>query len=804
MKEENANTEVKFCLPLEKVGLSDIPKVGGKTASLGEMIQHLVPLGVKVPGGFAIASSAYDAVLNQCCLRERLKLLLDDVDVTDLDDLHSRAYQARQMVLSAGLPPAVRREILEFYGQLGKDISVAVRSSATAEDLPNASFAGQQATFLNERGGERVCQTVLECLASVFTDRAIAYRVQNGFDHMVVKGAVVVQRMVRSDIASSGVAFTLDPDTGFRDMIVLTGSYGLGESVVGGKVDPDEIQIFKPMLGKAEDPIIRRKIGRKQTKIIYSRGTQDPTKQIDTPEKDQKLRCFTDEDAVILGQWCAEIEKHYSNLHGHATPMDIEWAKDGETGELFIVQARPETVRSRQASGCLRQTHVLEHGETVIRGTAIGSDAAAGHVHVIKDLMEISSFKPGEILVADMTDPDWVPAIRMASAVVTNRGGRTCHAAIVSRELGVPCIVGTKDATETLKTGQPYTIDCSRGSEGQVYEGLSKIDKTLIQLDELPITKTEIKLILGDPDSALGHASLPVKGVGLVRQEFVVASHIGVHPNAVLNMNLIPEKDRQEIERRALNDASPVDFFVRKLAEGVGSIAAAFYPRPVTVRLGDFKTNEYCQLIGGKMFEPNEENPMIGLRGASRYIHPDYKEGFKLECMALSHVRNKMGLKNVQLMVPFCRTVGEGRKVLEVMAENGLKRGEDGLEVWCMCEIPSNVLAIDEFSKIFDGFSIGSNDLTQLTLGVDRDSGLLANLFDESDPAVTRSISMAISGAHKYGRPVGLCGQAPSDKPEFAAFLVEEGIDSISLMPDSVMKALVIVSEAEKKKTMAQ
>jgi pyruvate,water dikinase len=791
--------EGKFCLPLEKVGLSDIPKVGGKTASLGEMIQHLIPLGVKVPGGFAITSAAYDAVLDQCCLRERLKLLLDDVDVTDLDDLHSRAYQARQMVLSAGLPRAVRQEVLDFYVDLGKDLSVAVRSSATAEDLPNASFAGQQATFLNERGGERVCQTVLECLASVFTDRAIAYRVHNHFEHMDVKGAVVVQKMVRSDIASSGVAFTLDPDTGFRDMIVLTGSYGLGESVVGGKVDPDEVQIFKPMIGKAEDPIIRRKIGRKQTKIVYSRGTQDPTKQIDTPEKDQKLRCFTDDEAKILGKWCVDIEKHYSAVHGHPTPMDIEWAKDGETGELFIVQARPETVRSRQEAGCLSQTKVVSHGKTAICGTAIGSDAAAGEVHVIKDLAEISSFKPGKILVADMTDPDWVPAIRIASAVVTNRGGRTCHAAIVSRELGVPCIVGTKDATETLETGKPYTIDCSRGSEGKVYEGLAKIEKTKIVLDELPTTKTEIKLILGDPDSALGHASLPVKGVGLVRQEFVVASHIGVHPNAVLNMDIIPEKDKKEIERRALNDASPVDFFVRKLAEGVGSIAAAFYPRPVTVRLGDFKTNEYCQLIGGKMFEPHEENPMIGLRGASRYIHPDYKEGFKLECKALSHVRNKMGLTNVQLMVPFCRTAGEGQKVLDVMAENGLRRGENGLEVWCMCEIPSNVLAIDEFSKIFDGFSIGSNDLTQLTLGVDRDSGLLATLFDESDPAVTRAISMAISGAHKYGRPIGLCGQAPSDKPEFATFLVEQGIDSISLMPDTVMKALVIVAKAEKK-----
>jgi len=795
----------KFCLSLEEIGLEDIPKAGGKTASLGEMIQNLTSVGVKVPGGFGILSTAYDAVLNQCCLRERLKLLLDDVDVTNLDDLHSRAYQSRQMVLSAGLPRSVRAEITQFYKKLcmqdGKDVSVAVRSSATAEDLPNASFAGQQATFLNERGVERVCQAVLECLASVFTDRAIAYRVHNGFDHMVVKGAVVVQRMVRSDLACSGVAFTLDPDTGFRDLIVLTGSYGLGESVVGGKVDPDEIQVFKPMIGKVKDPIIRRKIGRKQTKIVYSRGTQDPTKQIETPEKDQKLRCFSDEDAKVLAQWCADIEVHYSKIHGHSTPMDIEWAKDGETGELFIVQARPETVRSRQSVGCLRQTHVgADHGETVVAGTAIGSDAASGTVHVIKDLSEISTFNPGEILVADMTDPDWVPAIRIASSVVTNRGGRTCHAAIVSRELGVPCIVGTKDATEVLYTNKEYTIDCSRGSEGHVYEGLSSIRRTEITLDNLPTTKTEIKLILGDPDSALNHAGLPVQGVGLVRQEFVVASHIGIHPNAVLNMGVLDEKERCIIMERSINDASPVKFFVRQLAEGVGSIAAAFYPRPVLVRLGDFKSNEYCQLTGGKHFELDEENPMIGLRGASRYLHPRFEAAFELECEALKYIREDMGLINVQLMVPFCRTAEEGQKVADALSKNGLKRGENGLEIWCMCEIPSNVLAIDKFSNIFDGFSIGSNDLTQLVLGVDRDSGELADLFDEQDTAVTRAIKMAIEGAHQNGRPIGLCGQAPSDKPEFAAFLVEQGIDSISLMPDTVIKALMIVADAEKKK----
>ena len=579
-------------------------------------------------------------------------------------------------------------------------------------------------------------------------------------------------------------------------MVVITGSYGLGESVVGGKVDPDEVQVFKPMIDK-EDPIIRRRIGRKQTSITYARGVSHVrTKQVEVNEYDQRKPCFTDEDAKTIAKWCIDIEKHYSAHHGRPTPMDIEWAKDGVTQKLYIVQARPETVRSRQ-HGVMTQTVVTDHGEFVVEGTAIGSDAAVGKVRVINELAQISQMQKGDILVADITDPDWVPAIRMASAVVTNRGGRTCHAAIVSRELGVPCIVGTKDATKILKSGDTYTVDCSHGNTGRVHKGEATITRTEIDSTTLPKTQTKTQLILGDPDAALAYSHLPVAGVGLVRQEFVVANHIGVHPNAVLFPEKVSEEARAQIADLARNDPSPKEFFVRKLSEGIGSIAAAFYPRPIIARLGDFKSNEYCRLIGGEQFEPDEENPMIGLRGASRYLHPDFKDAFELECRALSHVRKEMGLNNVQIMVPFCRTTKEAKGVLDSLANNGLKQGENGLKVWVMCEIPANVLAIDDFAQLFDGFSIGSNDLTQLVLGVDRDSSDLAEIFDEENPAVVEAIRQAIAGAHRNGRLVGLCGQAPSDKPHFAKFLVEQGIDSISLTPDSVLGAIKVVAGAE-------
>jgi pyruvate,water dikinase len=570
--------------------------------------------------------------------------------------------------------------------------------------------------------------------------------------------------------------------------------------VVGGKVEPDEVQVFKTLLDKAADPIIRRSVGRKQTQMVYAREIGNMrVKTIETNENDQEKRCFTDEDAIQLAKWCVTIEKHYSAHHGHSCPMDIEWAKDGLTQQLYIVQARPETVRSRQDAGNFVRTKVLSHGDCVIQGTSIGSDAATGKARVIQNLDQISDMQPGEILVADMTDPDWVPAIRIASGVITNRGGRTCHAAIVSRELGVPCIVGTKDATEKILTGESYSIDCSSGNVGHVYEGTAQIERTYINIEKLPKTKTEVKLILGDPDAALSNAALPVSGVGLVRQEFVVANHIGVHPLAVLHPEKVNGKDRVAILKKSVNDKDPKSFFIRKLAEGVGSIAAAFYPRKVIVRLGDFKTNEYRRLLGGELFEPVEENPMIGLRGASRYVHPDFKDAFALECEALAHVRNNMKLDNVELMVPFCRTTEEGNAVIQELARNGLEKGKNGLKVWVMCELPSNVFAIDDFSKVFDGFSIGSNDLTQLILGVDRDSGELTSLFDEENIAVKTAIGNAISGAHRHGREVGLCGQAPSDKPSFASFLVEQGIDSISLTPDSVIEGIGIIADAEKK-----
>ncbi|KAG7358588.1 phosphoenolpyruvate synthase [Nitzschia inconspicua] len=802
--DDTPSRTVPFTISFDEICLEDIPKVGGKTASLGEMIQRLQPLGVDVPGGFGVTSSAYDAVLDQLHLREQLGVKLESLDVSNLERLAEVGRECRKMIMEVGLPEDVRNAIESAYTEMctdGSQCSVAVRSSATAEDLPNASFAGQQASFLNIIGPSAVADAVLECFASIFTDRAITYRAHNNFDHLKVKGAVAVQLMVRSDLASAGVAFTLDPDTGFRDVCVITGSYGLGESVVGGKVDPEEVQVFKPMIGKVEDPIISRRIGRKQTSIIYTDGdSKERTKTIMTAEEDQARRSFSDEDTKQLAQWCVEIERHYSLLHGHPTPMDIEWAKDGITGQLYIVQARPETVRARQEANAFRQTTVKQIAkDSIIDGTAIGSDAATGTACVIESLSDISKMSKGEILVADITNPDWVPAIRMASAVVTNRGGRTCHAAIVSRELGVPCIVGAKGATELLKNGIKYTVDCSRGATGRIYEGEASIEKNVISINDLPQTKTKIQLILADPETAFLHSSLPVAGVGLVRQEFVTANAIGIHPNAVLFPERLDEDERRLIEEKAKNDNSPKAFFVRRLSEGIGSIAAAFYPRPITVRLGDFKSNEYRRLIGGEHFEPEEENPMIGLRGASRYLHPDYVDAFNLECEALLHVRDRMGLDNVQLMVPFCRTTEEANGVVNALAKNGLKRGKDGLKVWCMCELPSNVFAIDSFASFFDGFSIGSNDLTQLVLGIDRDSGELAHLFDEENEAVKTAIREAIQGSKRNGKLVGLCGQAPSDKPDFAEFLVSEGIDSISLTPDAVITAIDIVAKAEKK-----
>ena len=795
----------RFCLGLREISLDDVPLVGGKTASLGEMAAKLGEKGIPVPPGFAVTADGFSAVLAQGEVEAKLRGLLDGIDPSDVDELNRRALAARQLIVDAGLPDALAEEVKAAYRDLcertGTDLlSVAVRSSATAEDLPQASFAGQQATFLNVRGEARLLRAVSDCFASVFTSRAIAYRAYQGFDNMAVRGSVVVQQMVRSDLGSAGVTFTLDPDSGNRGVILVSGSWGLGEAVVAGQVDPDEVLVFKGGLDDAaKAPIVRRKVGDKQAKIVYATRGAATTRTVPVSEGDRRRRCFTDEDALQLARWAMTIEAHYSARHGRPTPMDIEWAKDGRTGALYIVQARPETVQSQADDTSFTRWVVPKGPEPIVGGIAVGSAVGIGRARVILNPEDLAEFQDGEVLVTEMTDPDWVPALRRAAAVVTDRGGRTCHAAIVSRELGVPCVVGTGDATHTIRDGMELTVSCAAGTNGQVFEGKLDVQREEISLTSLPELKTKIMLILADPDRAFAHARLPVAGVGLVRQEFVAANHIGIHPLAALHPERVPESDRAAIAERAAGYDSPAAFWESQLVEGISAIAAAFHPRRVIVRLSDFKSNEYRRLLGGEPFEPVEENPMIGLRGASRYRHPMFAEAFAMECRALRRVREEVGLTNVELMVPFCRTPAEGRAVLEVMASHGLQRGKHGLKVWVMCEIPSNVAVIDRFAEIFDGFSIGSNDLTQLVLGIDRDSDLLADMFREQEEAVQRTIAAAISGAHAGGKPIGLCGQAPSDDPEFAGFLVEQGIDSISLNPDAVFAAWSVVAAAEKR-----
>lgn len=790
-----------ICIPFSELSLRDVAVVGGKTASLGELTRALTPVGVRVPPGFAITVAAYDAVLDRTGTRAQLNDILAGLDTTDLEDLARRGARARQAIVNAGLPPEIAARIDEAYRTLerseGADIDVAVRSSATAEDLPEASFAGQQATVLGVRGTAAVRAACLSCFASLFTDRAIAYRAAHGIDHFAVKGAIAVQRMVRSDSGAAGVAFTLDPETGFRNVVLVSGAWGLGESVVAGQVDPDEIVLFKPAIDHAVDPILSRKLGAKQTRIEYAQRGAATTRTVPVSAADRERFSFTDDDAIELARWALAIERHYAEALGSTPAMDIEWAKDGITGELFVVQARPETVHSRRDERQIVHDVLREHPTPIVRGAAVGTGIASGKVCIVRRSEDLAQVAPGDVLVADMTDPDWVPALRKAAAIVTNRGGRTCHAAIVSRELGVPCIVGSGHATELLKDGDVVTVSCATSSVGEVLPGRVEFTREKVLIDDLPSTRTKLMLILADPQQAFRHARLPVAGVGLVRQEFIVANHIGVHPLAVLHPERLDEATAARITELTRGHRDPATWFVAKLAEGIATIAAAFHPRDVIVRLGDFKSNEYRRLLGGTAFEPVEENPMIGLRGASRYVHPDFREAFQLECRALWRVRETMGLRNVQLMVPFCRTVDEGRKVVAALAEEGLGRDCGDLKIWVMCEIPANVAVVDRFATVFDGFSIGSNDLTQLVLGVDRDSELLAETFHENDEAVLRTIAAAIRGAHVGGRPIGLCGQAPSDDPEFARFLVEHEIDSISLTPDAVLHALRVVADAE-------
>ncbi|HIK53718.1 MAG TPA: phosphoenolpyruvate synthase [Synechococcales cyanobacterium M55_K2018_004] len=790
-------------LKFEEVGISDIPLVGGKNASLGEMIQQLAAKGVAVPTGFATTSTAFRYFVKQAGIETRLRELFSTLDVEDVNNLRQVGKTARAIVLETPFPEdlqeAIAREyktLCDRYGQ--PDVDVAVRSSATAEDLPDASFAGQQETYLNVHGIKQVLEACHKCFASIFTDRAISYRTIKGFDHFEVALSVGVQKMVRSDLASSGVMFSIDTETGFKNAALITAAYGLGENVVQGAVNPDEYFVFKPTLKQGFRPILEKRLGSKEIKMVYDIGGSKQTKNVPVPRSEREQFALTDDEILKLGEWACIIEDHYSAVRGQYTPMDIEWAKDGITNELFIVQARPETVQSQKDANVLKNYKLNGTGNVLITGRAVGEMIGQGKARVILDVHKIDEFQEGEVLVTNKTDPDWEPIMKKASAIVTNQGGRTCHAAIIAREMGIPAIVGCGDATSVLQTGQDITISCAEGEEGKVYDGLVPFEIVETKLDNLPRTRTQILMNVGNPEEAFGLASMPCDGVGLARLEFIIANHIKTHPLALMNFdNLKDHAAKWEIYEMTKQYDNKADFFVDKLAHGIGMIAAAFYPKPVVLRMSDFKSNEYANLLGGKEFEPEEENPMIGWRGASRYYDPKYSAAYGLECKAVKRVRDEMGLTNVIPMIPFCRTPEEGRKVLAEMEKYGLKRGENGLQVYVMCEIPNNVILADQFSEVFDGFSIGSNDLTQLTLGLDRDSALVAHIFDERSDGVKAMVKTVIEKAKANGRKIGICGQAPSDYPEFAEFLVEQGIDSISLNPDSVLKTLLAIAKVE-------
>jgi pyruvate,water dikinase len=795
-------TETKYIRFFDQISIDDIGCVGGKNASLGEMIRELKPHGVAVPDGFAITTAAYWKFLRdndlEGLIRDRLRML----ETSDTAALQKAGQEIRHGILAGDLSPGLADEILTAYRQLGAGSSVpcdvAVRSSATAEDLPDASFAGQQETYLNVQDGPALLIMVKRCFASLFTDRAISYRDERGYDHMRVGLSIGVQKMVRSDLATSGVMFSIDTETGCRDMVLINSSYGLGENIVQGTVNPDEFMVHKPTLKLGFRSLIQRRLGSKEIKMVYDIGGGKMVRNVPVLQGDRDKLSLSDDDALQLAKWAVIIEDHYSKKRGIETPMDMEWAKDGLTGALFIVQARPETVESRQSVTSHETFHLLDKGDILLQGRSIGARIGKGKVRLIHDVADLSSMQQGEVLVADQTDPDWEPAMRKASALITNRGGRTCHAAIVSRELGLPAVIGTEKATTVLHDGDAVTVSCAEGEVGFVYKGLLDFERRTVDLGNLERPKTKIMINIADPAAALRIAQLPNDGVGLAREEFIVTNYIKVHPQALLNYAQLEDSVvKSQIASLTRGYDDKPQFFIDKLAEGIAMLAAAFYPREVILRFSDFKTNEYSNLLGGKMFEPVEENPMLGFRGASRYYHPRYRAAFGLECQAVRKVRNTMGLTNLKVMIPFCRTVDEGKKVLAEMASHGLTRGENGLEVYIMCEIPSNVILAEKFAEIFDGFSIGSNDLTQLILGVDRDSEVVAPIFDERNEAVMSMIRDVIRKARKKGVKIGICGQAPSDYPEFTRFLVEEGINSISLNPDVIVKTTVLVLEAE-------
>jgi pyruvate, water dikinase len=763
------------------------------------------PLGVGALDGFAITTAAYWRMLDAADLRAKLEATFAKLNPEDLNQLATAGHTARALILGTSLPADLRSEIVEAYRalikRLGGEAELAVRSSASAEDLPEASFAGAAETFLNIRGEEALLRTIPQSFASLFTDRGISYRAREGYSQMKVALSIGVMPMVRSDLASSGILFTLDTESGFRDVVTISGAYGLGEFVVQGVVTPDEWLVFKPTLQEGHQPIIGRTLGSKEVRLVYATGTRTTRSEVTPPEQRRRF-CLSDSEVMKLARWGCLVEEHYSQLAGHSQPMDLEWAKDGVTGELFIVQARPETVHSAKKPAAIAHVYRLkaQPGPPLITGQAVGEKIGAGCVRVITDLAKLQEVKQGEVLVSPNTDPHLEPVMRRVAAIVTDQGGRTAHAAIVSREFGIPCIVGTGNATHVLTTGETITVCCAEGSEGRVYSGKLLFGVEEVAATEIPKTRTNIMLIVGDPSKAFDFAAIPNEGVGLARMEFIINNHIGIHPMALVRLSQLKDAKAAKAIRDRIGNEDPTQFFVRRLSEGVGRIAAAFYPNPVIVRLSDFKTNEYAGLLGGAEFEPKEENPMLGFRGASRYYDVRYTDGFALECAALLRVRKDFGLVNLKVMVPFCRTIEEGKRVLEVMKQHGLWQGDSGLEIYAMCEIPANVIIADEFLKIFDGYSIGSNDLTQLTLGLDRDSGTVGRLFDERNEAVRRLIAQVICTAHMAHKPIGICGQAPSDFPEFAEWLVGQGIDSISLNPDTAITTRLHVAAAEKRK----
>jgi pyruvate,water dikinase len=774
--------------------MNDVEHVGGKNASLGEMISNLANAGVSVPGGFATTADAYREFLAKDDLDKRIHEALAALDVNDVNALAKTGAQIRQWVLDTPFPEALNTALESAYIKLqagNENMAVAVRSSATAEDLPDASFAGQQETFLNIIGLDNVKHAVKEVFASLFNDRAISYRVHHGFDHALVALSAGIQKMVRSESASSGVMFTLDTESGFRDVVFITSSYGLGETIVQGAVNPDEFYVHKPTFEAGRPAIIRRNLGSKAIKMIYgdhgTAGKSVETVKVESEERGQFS--ISDVEVENLTRQALIIEKHYDR------PMDIEWAKDGDDGKLYIVQARPETVKSRSSAAVMERYLLKEKGKVLVEGRSIGQKIGSGPVKIVTSITEMDKVKEGDVLVTDMTDPDWEPVMKRASAIVTDRGGRTCHAAIIARELGIPAVVGCGDATDRLQDGQEVTVSCAEGDTGLIYQGMLDFELRENSVDSMPPLPFKIMMNVGNPDRAFDFQSLPNEGVGLARLEFIINRMIGVHPKALLNYATLPREVQQSVERKITGYGEPVDFFVEKLVEGISTLAAAFAPKKVIVRLSDFKSNEYANLIGGSIYEPDEENPMLGFRGASRYISDSFRDCFELECRALKKVRNEMGFTNVEIMVPFVRTVGEARQVVDLLAENGLKRGENGLRVIMMCELPANALLADQFLECFDGFSIGSNDLTQLTLGLDRDSGIVAHLFDERDEAVRILLSNAIQACKKAGKYIGICGQGPSDHPDLAKWLMEQGIDSVSLNPDSVLDTWFFLAE---------